>query len=271
VWATSSWAAGSTGSWSTGSSAYIDTVGKTSGAGSSGEASTLSGGGTWYMTGSSDYYASEVFTYKSSDVRMDVTNIVKKWISGSANSATGGIPNFGFMLRRSGSEERDATDRGSLKFFSRDTHTIYSPKLEICWDDSTFDSGSLSSLDILNKDVIVYMKHNRGSYKENSRTRFRLYGREKYPPKTYATKSSGLVVKYLPSSSYYSIKDAHTNESVVPFHIPYTTVSCDSDSNYFDLHMDGLQPERYYKFVFKTISGSRIEYYDNDYLFKVVR
>ena len=271
TWATSSWAAGSSGSWSTGSSNYSTTIGAAFGAGTSGEASTIGGGGTWYTTGSDDYYASEAFTYKSSDVRMDVTNIVKKWISGSDNSATGGIPNYGFMIKRSGSEERDATARGSLKFFSRDTHTIYSPKLEICWDDSSFNTGSLDVLDILDKDVIVYMKHNKGSYKENSRTRFRLYGREKYPPKTYATKSAGLTVKYLPSSSYYSVKDAHTNETVVPFQVPYTTISCDSNSNYFDLYMDGLQPERYYKFVFKTVSGSRIEYYDNDYLFKVVR
>ena len=259
-WTTSSWAASSTGSWTTAS--YNETVGDKSGAGNSGEGVTVAGGGTWYTD--SNYYASQTFTYQSNDVRMDITNMCKKWMSGS-------IPNHGLILKRSGSEERDSKDRGSLKFFSRDTHTIYSPRLEICWTDRNFSTGSLDPLDILDKDNIVYMNNNSGQYKENSRTRFRVYGREKYPAKTFATKSAALTVKYLPSSSYYSIKDAHTEEVVVPFDTKYTALSCDSNGNYFDLYMDGLQPERHYRFVYKVVSGSRVEFYDKDYLFKVVR
>ncbi len=265
------WATGTTGSWSTTEALYKTTVGSTLGGGEAGEAVTIPGGGGWHVSSSNDYYASQTFTYESADVRADVTNIVKKWISGSVDSATGGIVNNGLIIKRSGSEERDNKERGSLKFFSRDTHTIYSPKLEICWDDTIFDTASLEPLDIMNKDIVVYMKHNNGSYKENSRTRFRVHGREKYPPKTYATKSAELTIKYLPSSSYYSIKDAHTEETIVPFDTKYTAISCDEDGNYFDLYMDGLQPERYYRFIYKITSGSRIEYYDKDYLFKVVR
>lgn len=260
VWATSSWASNSSGSWTTAS--YTETVGDTSGPGNSGEGVTVGGGGTWYS--STPYYASETYTYESGDVRMDITEMCKKWISGS-------IPNHGLLLKRSGSEERDSKDRGSLKFFSRDTHTIYSPKLEVCWTDNTFSSGTLEPLDILDKDTIVYMRHNNGKYKENTRTRFRVYGREKWPAKTFLTSSAELTVKYLPSSSYYCVKDAHTEETVIPFDTKYTALSCDSNGNYFDLYMDGLQPERYYRFVYKVVSGSRVEFYDNDYLFKVVR
>lgn len=260
AWATASWAVASSGSWTTGS--YTETVGDTTGAGQAGEGVTVGGGGTWH-TGT-DYYASETFTYESGDVRMDITDMCKKWISGS-------ITNHGVLLKRSGSEERDSKSRGSLKFFSRDTHTIYSPKLEICWSDRSFSSGTLDPLDILDKDTIVYMRHNNGKYKENTRTRFRVYGREKWPAKSFTTSSVELTVKYLPSSSYYCIKDAHTDEVVVPFDTKYTAISCDSNGNYFDLHMDGLQPERHYRFVYKVVSGSRVEFYDKDYLFKVVR
>jgi len=273
VWATSSWAANSSGSWSTGSTNYATTIGNEMGAGSSGEAVTTGGGGTWHTTGSDDYYASQIFEYESADVRMNITKMAKHWMGiNPANfSASAKLDNHGIIIKRSGSEERDSSVRGSLKFFSRDTHTIYSPKLEICWKDVSFDAGSLDALDVDNKDIILYMKGNKKSYKENSRTRFKVYGREKYPPKTYATKSANLTVKYLPSSSYYCVKDAHTDETVIPFSVPYTAISCNSDGNYFDLYMDGLQPERYYRFVYKIVSGTRIEYYDNDYLFKVVR
>ena len=103
-------------------------------------------------------------------MRMDVTDIVNKWISGS-------IPNEGFMLKRSGSVgntssslEEGSTDRlGHYAFFSRDTHTIYPPKLEVVYDDSTFNTGSLSSLDADDvDDVVVYMKGVRQEYKEKS-------------------------------------------------------------------------------------------------------
>ena len=35
---------------------------------------------------------------------------------------------------------------GNLSFFSSDTHTKYPPTLETVWDDSSWDSGSLSPL-----------------------------------------------------------------------------------------------------------------------------
>ena len=48
-------------------------------------------------------------------------------------------------------------------------------------------------------------------------------------------------------------------------------IKFDSSGNYFDLHMNGLQPERYYNIIIKsTVSGSTIVHEDNNY-FKVVR
>ena len=50
----------------------------------------------------------------------------------------------------------------------------------------------------------------------------------------------------------------------------FTKISCDSQSNYFDVYMAGLQPERYYKILIQTtISGSTIVKDDN-YNFKIV-
>ena len=53
-------------------------------------------------------------------------------------------------------------------------------------------------------------------------------------------------------------------------------MSCDSTGNYFNLWMNGLQSERYYKFEFKVVSGSNtvdetIQHFDDDFVFKVVR
>ena len=53
-------------------------------------------------------------------------------------------------------------------------------------------------------------------------------------------------------------------------------LSCDSDGNYFNFWMNGLQSERYYKVCFRVVSGSgtteeMVSHYDNDFEFKVVR
>ena len=43
-------------------------------------------------------------------------------------------------------QEGDSSRLGNLKYFSRETHTIYPPKLEAVWDDSSWSTGSLSPL-----------------------------------------------------------------------------------------------------------------------------
>ena len=58
---------------------------------------------------------------------------------------------------------------------------------------------------------------------------------------------------------------------VVDYDTTFTKISCDSTSNYFDIYLDGIQPERFYRLLVKTeIDGSDIVI-DNDQIFKVVR
>jgi hypothetical protein len=231
-------------------------------------------GGTWFA--GSGYEASQSFNHETTDMRMDVTDIVKKWISGS-------IPNEGFMLKRSGSVgntssslDEGSTDRlGHYAFFSRDTHTIYPPKLEVVYDDSSFSTGSLSTLDADDvDDVVVYMKGLRDEYKEKSKVKFRVYGRERFPARTYSTSSQNLTVKFIPSKSQYSVRDALTEDTIVPFSTG-SYLSCDGTSNFFRLDLNAFQPERHYRFLYKVVSGSgntRVEHIlDEDHIFKVTR
>ncbi len=76
-------------------------------------------GGTWYLTGS----ASQSYNYEPDDVRMDITNMISNWI--------GGLPNNGLIVHHGLDAENDTLDYGVLKFFSKETNTIYEPKLEL--------------------------------------------------------------------------------------------------------------------------------------------
>ena len=254
--------------------------------------SVLTDGGSWW-TGSQggQYSVSSSFsmTKATQDVRIDVTDLVKNHIYSSSL-----FPNRGFIIKReslyTGSrdfsynpgsdttkDESSSTRLGNLKFFSTDTHTIYPPKLEVQWDDSSWSTGSLSALSSSDLERLkVYFKNLRQEYKEGSIVKFRVVGRELYPTTAFSTTPSELTVKYLPSGSiYYSVRDAETEEVIVPFGTG-SKISCDSTGNYFNLWLNGLQSERNYRFAIKVVSGSgttdeQINFYDDNYEFRVVR
>ena len=151
-------------------------------------------GGTWFS--GSGYAASQSFDHESKDMRMNVTELVDKWLTST-------VPNEGFILKRSGNignsdstlDEGNNIKFGNFSFFSRDTHTIYPPKLEVEWDDSKWSTGSLSALSAADvENLLVYMKGLRPEYKEDSKVRFRVVGRERFPTATYNTTPSNLVV-----------------------------------------------------------------------------
>ena len=256
--------------------------------------SVLTDGGAWYTSSANNFEVSTSYdlTFDKKDIRADVTNLVYNHILSSSD-----FPNNGFILKResilhptasvpsfafnSGSDttkdEASTSRLGNLKYFSRETHTIYPPKLEVVWDDSSWNSGTLSALSATDLERLkIYFKNLRPEYKEGSKVKFRVVGRELYPTTNFETTPAELDVKVLPSGSvFYEVRDAETEEVIIPYGSG-SKVSCDSTGNFFNLFMDGLQAERNYRFCIKVVSGSgttdeQINFYDDNYEFRVVR
>jgi hypothetical protein len=216
------------------------------------------GGGTWWFT----YAGSQTFGInQTKDINLDVTNITNVY-----NSNT--IQNDGFLLKMGGNNEFSTSSSFSLKYFSRDTHTIYLPQLEIKWDDSVYNTGSLNVL--TNENIAITLGNNIGKYNRNDVYRFRVNARDIYPARQFTTVSVYTLNKALPSSSYWALQDLDTGEYVIDFDPTCTKLSCDASGNYFDMYMAGLQPERYYKLLIKSsfLNGSTVVY-DNSYIFKL--
>jgi hypothetical protein len=207
-------------------------------------------GGTWF-TGS---FSSQSFSYESSDIEMDVKTTMDEWIGGT-------LPNEGFILKHDTSLENDTNDYGQLKFFSKETNTIYQPKLRIGWDDSSFSTGSLTELTA--DDIHVTFKRLKTRYKRGSKPTIRVFGREKYPLKTYTNEYSYTDLYFLPSTTYYQIKDILTDEIIIPFDDDYTKVSCDSTGNFFKLDLTNWEYNRDYYIQIKTNRDGVIEYFDD--------
>ena len=180
------------------------------------------------------------------------------------------IPNNGFILKHNDSIEFTTASKFETKYFSGNTHTIYPPCLEIRWNDFSYSTGSLTV--VTSSYCTAVINNNKAEYQQDSIQRFRVAVRDLYPPPTFRTPLSYANQKALPTSSYWAIKDLDTEEMVVDYDTLYTKISCDSISNYFDVYMNGLEPERYYKLLIKTIlSTKETIVLDKDYIFKVVR
>ena len=154
---------------------------------------------------------------------------------------------------------------GEMQYFSVDTHTIYPPQLIFKWDDSThtYQSSAKTS-----GELSVSLYKNQKEYNQNDVAMFRVHVRDKYPNRAFTTTSNYLSTGYFTTGSYYSIRDANTEEEVIPFDDNYTKMSADSNGMYFKVYMKGLQPERYYRVLFKHINNDGTTIYDNDYQYQ---
>jgi|TARA_R110000803_G_scaffold65510_2_gene126659 hypothetical protein len=250
IWATSSFATGITGS--------------------SHNFTNISGGGSWY-TGSNFIAENSFFNEDNLDLNFDVTQIVKYFSASFYQGALypTGIKNEGFIIKKPKiTEDNPSASFGELQYFSTDTHTIYPPKLTFKWDDSIY---SHSGTTLSKGDIFLSLYNNKGEFQRKSKQRFRLTTRKRYPDRTFVSSSNYLDTQYLPATSYYSVRDAETDEVIIPFDTSYTKLSADGEGMYFDLFMEGLQPERYYKLMFRSDNNDGIQIFDEDYYFKVVR
>ena len=223
--------------------------------------SSFAGGGSWFFSplvaGSQTHELSS-----DHDLNIDVSGAVHRFLSGS-------ITNNGFIIKLDDAVEFQTGSHTRLKYYSADTNTIYPPVLEIKWDDSSYDTTGLNTLST--NQAVINITNNRGTYTEEGSYRFRLAAKPKYPARTFSTSSIYLNNYALPQESYWGLKDEHSEEMIIDFDSNFTKISCDASGPYFDVHMDGLQPERYYRLLIKTTLDGSTVVVDDKNIFKVAR
>ena len=238
---------------------------------------TNAGGGSWYYenaTGPNTYRVTQSFALRSDkDLNVSVKEkIVDNWFSQSLNSDNG-FRNYGFLVKLSGSTEffTTSSQQPIFKYYSVDTNTIYPPQLEFKWRDfTTVLTGSLTSSIVTDSNLKMSLAENPGEFNINSINRFRLNVSPLYPTRTFQTSSFFLGKNFLPTASFYAVKDLDTDEYIIDFDNSYTQISADGTSNFFDIYMDGLEPERYYEILIKTTIDGSTRVYNDNYYFKVI-
>ena len=224
------------------------------------------GGGVWINR--KGYYASQSFSSEPADVEMDVTDMVNKWLNGEAE-------NYGMLLKFSGSQETDSSTFGQLKFFSKESQTIFQPKLEVRWDThiacSGSNTGSLTELTMSGvSDNYLYMKGLRDSYRGSEKVKFRIGARKRYIDKSVSTSVQSITDSYITENSgSYAIKDTITDEFIIPFS-EYTLLSCDNLGPYFTQWLNGFYADRNYKILLKLkYSNGQEQVFDDNFKFNI--
>jgi hypothetical protein len=234
------------------------------------------GGGNWY-TGSSHTLpvtSSQIFNYRSDkDLNAPVKGIIAAWYSSSnaIGNATN-IVNEGFIIKWEDAIEFNPNPpiQPVLQYYSVDTHTIYPPTLELKWNDFTFNTGSSTQTILTDPQAYISIANNEGFFYPESIQQFRVDSRPQFPPIIFQTASIYTTNYYLPTASYWAIKDLDTNEYIIDFDTNYTKISADATSSFFTVYMNGLQPERYYTILIQTTIEGTTRVFDSNYNFKVI-
>lgn len=200
---------------------------------------------------------SQAFTYLNGNIDMDIKPIYEYWTSSV---------NYGLRLSHTSSAEETSLDYGVLRYYSKETNTIFQPILKLGWDDSQFITGSLTALTA--SQIIVRSKELRDRYREGNKVKIKLIGRDLYPRKTFSTTFAYSDINYLPQSSYYSIVDVITKTKLIDFS-DYTKISCNSEGNYIIIDTSNFPKNRPYRLNFKVVREGISEFIEDDLTFIV--
>ena len=232
---------------------------------------TLSSGGGTYVTSSTSYASFSLD--ESTDIESNITDILVEWISGS-------VDNNGLIIKRNSTDEATSYGRGNLKYFSKNTNTIFRPRIEVYGNDKEYSFTTASDFQHYtgSKQTIIKSSNLKGVYYYDNTTRINFFLRETHPTVGYVTSFDDVdeyqsLYKMFTSSSY-RIKDLASNETIIDFNYNYTAVNNDEDGSYINLNMNNFEVDRYYSIAFKYLDqDNNTTFYSDDrnLTFKVVK
>jgi hypothetical protein len=195
----------------------------------------------------------------TSRIRIDITDIIVAAVASED-------PWYGVMLKFSDETELDNTNLGNIKFFSTDTHTIFAPRIEELRDEQTFATGSLKAIPGSNVNIVP--RNIKEAYTRGEVDKLYLVVRDKYPDKRFDAVQRYRNQYYLPSESYYRIRDQAADIEIFPFDV-YSAINCDPSGSYIQLDTSGLDINRYYDVELKVKTDDVTFFPEFKYTFKI--
>lgn len=226
---------------------------------SASNATTWTTPGGDYTTQLSGSYILQKFPLE--DIKFNITNIISPVISGSNVTSWNGL-----LIKFPTSDELDSSNTGNIKVFSSNTHTIFSPTIEVVWNDQIFLTGSLKPLP--SSKVSIIPKNLKSGYTQGEIDKIYLVVRDLYPDRRFDAVQRYRSTYYLPSESYFRITDQASNTVIHDFD-QYSAINCDASGSYILLDTSGLYVDRYYTLDLKVKTANLVMFPEFNYTFKV--
>lgn len=212
-------------------------------------------GSEWATPGGDIYSGSLTSTYPSSNQELDLTFDVTSLLPATVD---------GFLLKI---EDEYVGESYLHHFFSRDTHTVYQPHLDIKWRDQEW--GNYGTGLPSGKDYHVEISPQSLELYPEQEVKLYLSPKVKYPVRTFSTSSLYVQPYTLPSSSVWRVVDDQTNQPLVEFDPEYTLLHSDQNGNYIKFNTSILEPDRYYRIEVKTFDNDTFRILDTKVPFKL--
>ena len=215
-------------------------------------------GGIWRA----DIVSSQTYDYETSDVAMDVTPIVDAHVSES-------IENNGIILKFSSGSENDSVDYGQLKFFSKETHTIYEPLIRVGILDSEFDQDKFESGSFQDIRTVKVHANVKTEYFVDESYRIDLVCRELYPVKLFDSFKYDATGCFLPEDSFYRVIDIASGRELIPYS-EYSKIQLDEYGNFINIDFTNWEIDRDYAIELKIMQNKSPIFFNNKFIFTLI-
>lgn len=107
-----------------------------------------------YFSGSNKVITAS-FDTGDEDLNVEITSLMQVILSGTGVQS---LPNYGFLVKLGRTEENNTTDYKEKLFFSSDTHTVYSPRIIVKYDDFIGDDRAYMLTDTPSQLYVYHTK-----------------------------------------------------------------------------------------------------------------
>jgi len=202
-------------------------------------------------------FAIQHFEYSNADLNMDIKEVYNFWTSSA---------NYGIRLSHLLAVENNSLNYGYLKYYSKETNTYKQPLLKLGWDDQQYNTGSLTSVGT--DEIVVKSRKLRSEYPIGKLIRIDLSTRNRFPVKTFTNSFGYRDMNYLPTTSYYSVEDVITKNTIIE-RSQFTKISCDPSGSYIMLDTTNFPQHRPLQLNFYVHRNGVEEIYKDDLSFIV--
>ena len=218
---------------------------------------------SWSLAGGTtgSLQASQSFDFEPEDIRLDISDVVRAWITGSDNN--------GLLIKIPTADELNNKVLSNIRFFSRNTHTIYPPTIEAVWNTQTMSVTPNCGLTEAPNEIELFVTNPRPEFVTGSTQRIRFGARTVQPIKSFSDTFRFSNKFFLPSASHIGVTDAATEALIIPFDSG-SLLSADGTGSFFDLKVENMYIGRTYKILVQIQKPWGPEVVNTGHTFRVV-